>query len=188
MPVRRRLAPPNIGGAVTVLNGYHPLVKHPFISATRALPLHLDVGVRLPQAWEQTEFRHYSLDTNQGRQQQLWAKLKAATQELEQLTTAVEQTVAVYQRQGQTERPTSQLAKLRQRQTAAQKRLDRTWRQLSHLQQQTQTWQPRLDQAVYCILTNPQADILVYISQRRITDVPNVTALCSTQRNHYRVH
>lgn len=87
------------------------------------------------------------LDTNQARQQQVWGKLKATDQQIKQLTDAVEQTAVLYQRQGRIERPTSQLAKLRQRLAAARKRLDRAWRQLHRLQQQAQVWQPRLDQA-----------------------------------------
>lgn len=86
------------------------------------------------------------LEANQGRQQQLWAKLKATHQEIDRLTTDVAQTAALYQAQGRPERPHSQLAKLRHRLTAARKRRDRFWRQLTHLQQQAQAWQPRLNQ------------------------------------------
>jgi len=92
------------------------------------------------------------LDTNQARQQQLWTKLRAINQEIEQLTSEVEQTAALYQQQGRSERPHSKLAKLRQRLAAAQKRRARTWRQLTHLQQQAQAWQPRLDQAQHHLL------------------------------------
>ncbi len=87
------------------------------------------------------------LESNQAHQQQLWPKLRAAEQEIKQLTPEVAQTAARYQAQSRRERPTCQLAKLRQRLAAAQKRRDRGWRQLHQLQQQAQAWQPRLDQA-----------------------------------------
>lgn len=89
---------------------------------------------------------HDQLAENQRDQQRQWADLRSLKQEIKQFQTEVSQLEATYQANGWTERPYSQLAKRRHALASAQKRENRTWRDLEKGQAQAARWQQCLNQ------------------------------------------
>ena len=80
------------------------------------------------------------LADNQRHQERLWADLRTARQEVQQLQAEVSRLEATYQAHDWTERPHSQLAKRRHALASAQKRESRAWRNLDKDQAQAARW------------------------------------------------
>jgi hypothetical protein len=89
---------------------------------------------RRQEMMAQLDQRQVKLDSNQRKQKELRARIRQAKAEAKSHQDEVVCLEAEYQAQGRTERPHSQLAKMRRKVVAAQKRETRGWRDLKKCQ------------------------------------------------------
>ena len=94
------------------------------------------VQARRREIVSQLEDQQAKLAVNQGKQNQLWGSIRQVRTEIGQYQQRVSELEAIYQAQGRTERPHSQLAKRRRQLSAAQKRESRSWQKLAKQQAQ----------------------------------------------------
>jgi len=107
--------------------------------------------VELVQARRQAMMSHIEQlqaqgERNQQEQRELWVRTREAQAEIEQYQVEVNQLENEYQAKGWRERPHGQLAKIRRKLTAAQKRNARAWRDLTQLQQRAERLQQKINQ------------------------------------------
>ncbi len=86
------------------------------------------------------------LDRNQQKETSLWATIRVAQADIDHYQTEVNRLKNDYQTKGWSERPHSQLAKMRRKLTSAQKRRERAWRDLTKLQQRSERLQQKINQ------------------------------------------
>ncbi len=86
------------------------------------------------------------LDGNQQKQKGLRTRIRAAKAEAKQHQDEIVRLEAEYQAQGRSERPHSQLAKMRRKLLAAQKREARGWRDLKKYQNRADSIQPQISE------------------------------------------
>jgi len=91
-------------------------------------------------------------DRNQQEQGGLWSRIRDAQAEIEQCQAEVSRLENEYQTKGWRERPHSQLAKMRRKLTAAQKRKDRAWRDLTKLHHRAERLQQQINQPQEALL------------------------------------
>jgi hypothetical protein len=98
------------------------------------------------------EQRQAQWDRHQQKQRGLWSRIQQAQPDIEQYQAEVSRLEHEYQAKGWLERPHGQVAKMRRKLTAAQKRKDRAWRDLTQLQCRANRLQQQISQ--------PQAQLL----------------------------
>jgi hypothetical protein len=91
-------------------------------------------------------------DRNQQEQERLWRHIREAQADIEQNQTEVKRLENEYQTKDWLERPHSQLAKMRRKLTAAQKRKARVWRDLTKLHHRAERLQPQINQSQEALL------------------------------------
>ncbi len=130
-------------------------------------------------------------DRNQQEQGGLWPRIRDAQAEIEQCQAEVSRLENEYQTKGWRERPHSQLAKMRRKLSAAQKRKVRAWRDLTKLHHRAERLQQQINQPQEALLVldewlayleadnmaNPNPVSMVVRSDAGFSTGPNLTWL-----------